>query len=122
MNIQARGGFEYFVTFTIYYYKYWYIYLLRCKSECFGKLKEFMIETEKRLGKHIQILRSDRGGEYLSVELIKHLSDSGINSQYSSPRTPQQNGATECRKITLMEMVRSMLSYYDLPFSFWDMP
>ena len=96
--------------------------MLRCKSECFGKLKEFMIETEKRLGKHIQILRSDRGGEYLSVELIKHLSESRINYQYSFPRTPKQNGVAECRKITLMEMVRSMLSYYDLPFSFWDMP
>ncbi|XP_015163957.1 probable receptor-like protein kinase At3g17420 [Solanum tuberosum] len=119
MNIQARGGFEYFVTFTDDYSKYGYIYLLRRKSECFEKFKEFKIETEKRHDKHIQTLRSDRGGEYLSAEFIKYLSESGITSQYSAPGTPQQNGVAERRNRTLLEMVRSMLSYSYLPFTFW---
>lgn len=92
MNIQARGDFEYFVTFTDDYSKYGYIYLLRCKFECFEKFKDFKIETEKRHNKHIRTLRSDRDGEYFSAEFIKYLSESRITSQYSAPRTPQQNG------------------------------
>ena len=40
MNVQARGGFEYFITFIDDYSRYGYIYLMRRKSECFEKFKE----------------------------------------------------------------------------------
>nr|XP_016514474.1 PREDICTED: uncharacterized protein LOC107831239 [Nicotiana tabacum] len=69
MNIQARGGFEYFVTFTDYYSKYGYIYLLRRKSECFEKFKEFKTKTEKRHDKYIKTLRTDRGVPSTLAEL-----------------------------------------------------
>ena len=35
------------------------------------------------------------------------------------PGDPQQNGVAERRNRTLMDMVRSMLSYYTLPISLW---
>jgi len=35
------------------------------------------------------------------------------------PYTPQQNGVAERRNRTLMDMVRSMMAYSDLPLSFW---
>ena len=119
MSVQARGGFEYFVTFTDDYSRYGYIYLLRRKSECFEKFKAFKAEMEKRHGKYIKTLRSDRGGEYISREFINFLSEQGITSQLSAPGMPQQNGVAERRNRTLMEMVRSMMSYSDLPISFW---
>ncbi|RVW39978.1 Retrovirus-related Pol polyprotein from transposon TNT 1-94 [Vitis vinifera] len=119
MSVQARGGFEYFVTFTDDYSRYGYIYLLRRKSECFEKFKAFKAETEKRHRKYIKTLRSDRGGKYISREFISFLSEQGITSQLSTPGMPQQNGVVERRNRTLMEMVRSMTSYSDLPISFW---
>ena len=118
MNIQAKCGYEYFMTFIDDYSKYGYIYLLRRKSECFDKFKEFKAEIEKRHGIYIKSLRSDRGGEYLSNDFISYLSEQGITSQMSAPRTPQQNGVAERRNRTLLEMVRSMMSYSDLPHSF----
>ena len=33
--------------------------------------------------------------------------------------TPQQNGVLERRNHTLMDIVKSMLSHYDLPLSLW---
>ena len=33
--------------------------------------------------------------------------------------TPQQNGVVERRNRTLLDMVKSMLSYLTLPISFW---
>ncbi|KAL6312302.1 hypothetical protein AAG906_014654 [Vitis piasezkii] len=104
MSVQARGGFEYFVTFTDDYSRYGYIYLLRRKSECFEKFKAFKAETEKRHGKYIKTLRFDRGGEYISREFINFLSEQGITSQLSAPGMPQQNGVAERRNRTLMEM------------------
>ena len=51
MTIQARGGFEYFITFNDDYSRYGYIYLMRRKSEAFEKFKEYRVEMEKRLNK-----------------------------------------------------------------------
>ena len=119
INVQARGGYEYFVTFTDDYSRYGYIYLMRQKSETFTKFREYKAEAEKQLGLHIKELRSDRGGEYLSGEFKSYLTQEGIVSQLSAPGTPQQNGVAERRNRTLQDMVRSMLSYSSLPISFW---
>ena len=35
------------------------------------------------------------------------------------PGTPQHNGVFECRNLTLLDMVRFMMSLTDLPLSFW---
>ena len=43
----------------------------------------------------------------------------GIVSQLSAPGTPQQNGVAKKRNRTLLDMVRSMLSYSSLSISFW---
>lgn len=56
MNTQAKGGFEYFVTFIDDYSKYEYVYLLRCKSECFEKFKEFKAKTKRLHDKYIKSL------------------------------------------------------------------
>jgi hypothetical protein len=92
---------------------------MRRKSECFEKFREYRAEMKKRLGKCLKTLRSDRGGEYLLGEFRDYLSAEGITSQLSAPGMPQQNGVAERRNRTLMDMVRSMMSYSDLPISFW---
>ena len=97
MSVQARGGYEYFITFTDDYSRYGYVYLMRHKSEAFDKFREYKAEAEKQLGVHIKQLRSDRGGEYLSGEFKSYLVQEGIISQLSAPRTPQRNGVSERR-------------------------
>ena len=64
-------------------------------------------------------LRSDRGGEYLDTEFKDHLIEHDIVSQLTAPGTPQQNGVVERRNRTMLDMVRSMISYSSLPLSFW---
>jgi hypothetical protein len=41
MSSVARGGFQYFITFTNDFSRYGCIYLMRHKSESFKKFKEF---------------------------------------------------------------------------------
>ena len=89
------------------------------KSETFGKFKEFLAEAERQLGKSLLCLRSDRGGEYLDTEFKDHLIEHDIVSQLTAPGTPQQNGVAERRNRTMLNMVRSMMSYSSLPLSFW---
>ena len=92
---------------------------MRHKLEAFEKFQEFKVEAEKQLGLCIKQLRSDRGGEYLSGEFKSYLTQEGIVFQLSVPKTPQQNRVAERKNRTLLDMVRSMLSYSSLPVSFW---
>jgi hypothetical protein len=64
-------------------------------------------------------MRSNRGGEYLSLEFSDHLKQCGIVPQLTLPVMPQWNGVSERRNRTLLDMVRSMMSQTDLLLSFW---
>ena len=52
-------------------------------------------------------------------EFRQFLKDHGITSQLATPDQPKQNGVVERRNRTLLEMVRSMMSYASIPVSFW---
>ena len=91
---------------------------MRHKSETFGKFKEFKNEVQNQLGKSIKAIRSDRGGEYLSLKFDEYLKECGIVSQLTPLGTPQWSGVSKRRNRTLLDMVRSMMSQADLPTSF----
>ena len=93
---------------------------MRRKSDTYEMFKEYRALVEKQLDKPIKTLRSDRGGKYLLGEFEDHLREEGILSQLTAPGTTQQNDVSERRKRTLLDMVRSMMSYSSLPDSFWD--
>ena len=46
-------------------------------------------------------------------------SDQGLEHQYSSPYTPQQNGVVEWKNRTLVEMARMMLDEHRTPRKYW---
>ena len=56
MSSTARGGFQYFITFTNDLSRYGYVYLMRHKSETFEKLKEFQNKVGNQCGKKIKAL------------------------------------------------------------------
>ena len=70
MNIEARGGYRYFLTFTDDLSRYGYIYLMKQKSETFEKFKEFQSEVENHHNKKIKFLQFDHGDKYLSYSLV----------------------------------------------------
>ncbi|KAL0556507.1 hypothetical protein IC582_005021 [Cucumis melo] len=88
-------------------------------SDSFEMFKEYKAEVENESGKTIKTLRSDRGGEYMDLRFQEYLIEHGIESQLSAPNTPQQNGVSERRNRTLLDMVRSMMSFAQLLNSFW---
>ncbi|KAA0035676.1 gag/pol protein [Cucumis melo var. makuwa] len=119
MNVKARGGYEYFISFIDDYSRYGHVYLIQNKSDSFQKFKEYKAIVENESGKTIKTFRSDRGGEYMDLRFQDYLIKYGIQSQLSAPSTLQQNGVSERRNRTLLDMVRSMMSFAQLPDSFW---
>ncbi|KAK4383724.1 hypothetical protein Sango_2750700 [Sesamum angolense] len=57
LNTLTRGGYSYFITFTDDHTWYGYVYLMRYKSEVFGKFKECRLEVENQTGRKIKTLR-----------------------------------------------------------------
>ena len=119
MNIKARSEYKYYVTYIDDYSGYGYVYLMHHKGETFNKFKEFRIDVEKQLGLPIKSLQCHRGDEYLSDEFLRLLLENGIESQLIAQVNPQVNGVVERRNITLLDMVRSIVSYSTLPIYFF---
>ncbi|GJS57428.1 retrovirus-related pol polyprotein from transposon TNT 1-94 [Tanacetum coccineum] len=103
-KIVSRQGASYFVTFTGDFSRYGYVYLLKHKHEVFETFKVFQKEVENQLKKTIKSLRSDRGGEYMSQEILDHLKEHGIIAHRTPPYTPQHNGVSQRRNRTLLDM------------------
>jgi transposase InsO family protein len=121
-------GFDSFIIFTDDFSRYGYIYPIKERSKELNKFNIFNTEVENQHNIKIKLVRSDRRGEYygrhtpygqVSGPFVRFLQENGIVAQYSMPVDPQQNGVAERRNRTLMDMVRSMLSYSMLPISLW---
>ncbi|KAJ4772132.1 polyprotein [Rhynchospora pubera] len=88
-------------------------------GETFEHFKKFKAYAEKQTEKKLKVLRSDRGGEYQSIEFQKFCEAEGIHHELTVPYTPEQNGVAERKNRTIVEMARSMLKTKGLPNLFW---
>jgi hypothetical protein len=92
------------------------------------KFKIFKAEVENQHDIKTKVVRSDRGGEYYGQHtsydqvpgpFARFLQENGIVNQYSMSDDPQQNGVAKRCNCTLIDMVRSMLSYSTLSINSW---
>lgn len=109
------SGKRYSLCFIDDYSRKAWVYLLEEKSEAFILFKIFKRKVEMETGKMIKCLRTDRGGEYNSLEFSNYCKEQGIRRQLTTAYTPQQNGIAERKNRTVMNMVRSMLSTRKVP-------
>jgi transposase InsO family protein len=126
--VKSVDSYDSFITFTDDYSRYGYIYPIKERTEVLDKFKIFKAKVENQHNLKIKIVRFDHGGEYYGRHtpysqaprpFAKFLQENDIIAQYSTPGKPQQNGVAERRNRTLMDMVRSMMSYSNLPLSLW---
>jgi transposase InsO family protein len=79
------------------------------KDQAFEKFRIFRTMVEKAIGRSIRVLRTDRGGEYLSGTFIEYCQAAGISRQLTAAYTPHQNGLAERKNRSIMEKTRSMM-------------
>jgi transposase InsO family protein len=75
--------------------------------------------VEKQGGKHIKILRSDKGREYTLRDFIKYCEDNRIKKQCMISHTPQHNGEVERKNRTLVDCARSTIKGKNMHNGFW---
>jgi len=74
--------------------------------------------VENELDRKIKCLRSNRGGEFTLDEFFDFCEEHGIRREFSTTRTPQQNGVVERMNIMVQQMARAMLDEFGNPTTF----
>ena len=92
---------------------------MKGKSKAFEVFKKFKVMVEKKTGRHIKVVRSNRGGEYTSTAFMEYCEEQGIRRILTALYTPQQIGVAERKNRTILDMVRSMLKSKRMPKEFW---
>ena len=54
-------------------------------------------------------IKSDHGREFENTKLVTFYNDQGTHQEFSSPKTPQQNGIVERKNRVVQEMACVML-------------
>jgi transposase InsO family protein len=119
INPSSNGGCRYFITFIDDYSRKTWTYPLKDKSSVFEVFQRFRTLVEKQSSCVIKCLRTNRGREFTSDKFKKYCSEHGIKRQWTTVYTPQQNRVSERKNMTLMNMVRSMLTGRCVPKRFW---
>ena len=87
-----------------------WVAFLKEKVEAFEKFKIFKALTKNQTCKRLKVVRSDRGGEFMSSDFKELCDKHGINREYTIPTIPQQNGVVERQNRTVQQMARSMMN------------
>lgn len=119
MEQATPGGNRYFITLIDDFTRFCAVFLLKTKNEAEQRIREYVRWTENVFGRKPKVVRSDGGGEFVGERLQQFYRDEGIQSQFSTPYSPQQNGVAERRNRSLQEMANCMLLDAGLPKCYW---
>jgi len=64
-------------------------------------------------------IHSDHGREFENLSFEEFCKSYGIQHEFSSPITPQENGVVERKNMVIQEMARVMIHYNNLAQHFW---
>jgi len=118
MSEPSLNGSRYFITFTDDLTRMSWIYFLRAKTEVADAFMKFKALVENQSGKKIKALKSDNESEYTANKFKLICEQAGIVQQFTAPYSPQQNGVSERKNRSIMEMARCMMQEKNLPKRF----
>nr|GFA96615.1 retrovirus-related Pol polyprotein from transposon TNT 1-94 [Tanacetum cinerariifolium] len=100
------------------------LYLLHvdlCAPMCFKSIngKRYVLVVVDDYSRYTWSIVFENGTEFKNKTLAKFFDEVGITQQFSAARTPQQNGVVEMRNRTLVEAVRTMLTFANLSSFPW---
>lgn len=113
------AGNRYFMLIVDDFSRFMWGVLLKTKDQAFVAFRRFKAAAELKSGLKLKVLRSDRGGEFTSVEFNSFCEDHGIQRQLTAPYSPQQNGVVERRNQTVVAMARCLLKSQNMPGCYW---
>ncbi|GJX22692.1 retrovirus-related pol polyprotein from transposon TNT 1-94 [Tanacetum coccineum] len=78
-------------------------------------IKKFIAQVQLNYNAKVKKVRTNNGTDFKNAVLQAHYEKLGIMQQFSTAKTPQQNGVVERRNRTLVEAARTMLIFSRSP-------
>ena len=119
MRTESMGGKRHIMVVVDDFSRYSCVEFLREKSEACDKMERLCKKLQNEKGVPIVKIRSDHGKEFENAKFEAFCNEHGIKKEFSTPKTPQQNGVVERRNWMTQEMERVMLLNKDKPHKFW---
>ncbi|GJT90430.1 retrovirus-related pol polyprotein from transposon TNT 1-94 [Tanacetum coccineum] len=119
MRVASINGKKYILVIVDDYSRYTWVYFLHSKDETPETIKKFIAQAQLNYKAKVYKIRTDNGTEFKNATLKAYYEKLCIIQQFSTARTPQQNGVVERRNRTLVEAARTMLIFSRLPESLW---
>ncbi|PKI56089.1 hypothetical protein CRG98_023521 [Punica granatum] len=117
--VESLNGSRHFVILIDDYSRMCWIHFSKAKCEVFEAFQRFKNLVENESGCKIQAIRSDNVSEYTSNGFKAMCEEFGIHHQFTMPYSPQQNGVSKRKNMSIMEMARCLLQEKGLPKKFW---
>ncbi|GKA22792.1 retrovirus-related pol polyprotein from transposon TNT 1-94 [Tanacetum coccineum] len=115
MRIASINGKKYILVIVDDYSRFTWVYFLHTKDETPEIIKKFNTQVHLNYDAKIYKIRTNNGTEFKNVTFKDHYEKLGIMQQFSTTRTPQQNGVVERRNRTLIEAARTLIIFSLLP-------
>jgi transposase InsO family protein len=116
----GTGGERYFLTVVEEYSGYVDIIPVQQKSSIAHELINVIARWERQTDSKVQVVRTDRGTEFLNKTFHGYCAQNGIHTEMSAAYTPQQNGVAERANRTIKEKVRTLLLGVNADNSLWN--
>jgi hypothetical protein len=116
---ESNGKAKYFVEFIDDQSRWCEVRFLKSKTEVVERTFEVINLMENQKGRTVKCIQSDNGTEYINNDFEKLLKKRGITRRLTVPYNPEQNGISERKNRTLLDMARCLLIESGLPSSFW---
>ena len=101
------------------YSRWTWVKFLRGKDCAYDVFSRFCTQIQSEKEMKILKVRNDHSIEFKNEPFVTFCEKHGIVLEFSSPRTPQQNGVVERKNRTLQEMTRTMNHENNLAKHFW---
>ena len=119
-SIESMGGERYVLTYTDFYSRHSWTYLLTQKSEALTHLKHLVEVVFKAARIELRHYHSDGAGELTGAETRQYLEKTvHATISVSEVYTPARNSIAERKFRTLGEMAKAILFDSSLPPNFW---
>jgi len=99
--------------------RFTWTFFIATKDETYHVFKNFAKVVQNEKNSSIVSIKSDHSREFQNEKFDRFCSKLGIKHNFSTPRTPQQNGVVERRNRSLKDLARTMLNETGLPKYFW---
>ena len=117
-RMESMGVKRYIMVVVDDFSRYSWVEFLREKSEASDKMERLCKKLQNEKGVPIVKIKSDHGKEFENAKFEAFCNEHGIKKEFSTPKTPQQNGVVERKNRVIQEMVRVMLLNKDIPQKF----